>query len=121
MRGTGVYRGPEIESDHYTVIANLVERQLERKIKKKTKMKQINEKINVYQVKKENVKKRYNLVEQKIGNSAARREEGDLEDLWITFKETLLEAAEEVCVKQKCGQPKKKTRWWSTKVQEAVR
>ncbi|KAF2903181.1 hypothetical protein ILUMI_03002 [Ignelater luminosus] len=69
------------------VIANLAER----KTRKKKKRKRINEKGG-------NIKERYyNVVEQKIGNNAARREESDLEDLWIVFKETLLEVAEAVC------------------------
>ncbi|KAF2906041.1 hypothetical protein ILUMI_00136 [Ignelater luminosus] len=39
-----------------------------------------NEKINVYKLKEENIKKRYyNLVEQKIQNSAAKREESSLQ------------------------------------------
>ncbi|KAF2882684.1 hypothetical protein ILUMI_23486 [Ignelater luminosus] len=46
--------------------------------------------------------------------------ESDMEDLWIMFKKPLLEAAEDVCGNQKCSQPKKKTRWWKTKVQEIV-
>ncbi|KAF2899255.1 hypothetical protein ILUMI_06918 [Ignelater luminosus] len=59
------------------------------------------------------------FMKTKMGNTAERREESGLEDLWIMFKKTLLKAAEKVCGKQKCDQAKKKARWWNIEVQEA--
>ncbi|XP_073989088.1 uncharacterized protein [Rhodnius prolixus] len=119
VRDTRVKRGPEVGSDHHLLVINLAKKPWEKE--KKFKKKKINEKIKNFKLKEASVQEKYSkIVSKKIKELRAERCSNSLEGMWANFKKVILEAAEEVCGRTKCGLVKKETRWWSDEVKKEV-
>ena len=58
---------------------------------------------------------------QKVASRAALRGEGDVELVWGSLKDCLLEVADEVGGRAKGSQIHRQTWWWNEKVAAAIR
>ena len=123
IKDVKVKRGAEIGSDHRLLIA---------RIKKKTetaKQKQINntpknkqEITKNYKLNEEKVAKKYrNTVEIELNKRTKEIEEEDLETIWKTFKDTIIDTAKKVCGYYNTNNNKKHTAWWTKEIKEQVK
>ena len=59
--------------------------------------------------------------QQRIHDKAIKREDGDVDAIWGSLRECLLEVADEVCRKTKGNQRHSQTWWWNDDVAQVIK
>ena len=114
-----VKRGAELFSDHYMVLGKF---NLDINFKKKVQKERQITKIKIEDLKDPIVKVAYQrIIKSKLKNSIQEQEIENIESAWSVYKNTLIEAANEVCGQKRIGGKQKRTQWWNEKVKQKVK
>lgn len=120
---TKVRRGPEIGSDHYMVVSkirdsnNIDERQntvLKNKIKFET--------IRAYKLQNEETSKKYSsLLTKRLQEDTKRMKNVNVEEMWVTFRNTIIDTARTTCGSNRKINSKRQTAWWSEEIKNKIK
>ena len=114
-----VMRGAELYSDHYMVLGKF---NLSIKFKRKVQTEKKKTKIKIEDLKDPTVKEAYKaIIRSKLRDTSELQEVEDIESAWRIYKNTLTEAAEEVCSQKTIGGKEKRTQWWNEEVKQKVK
>jgi Reverse transcriptase (RNA-dependent DNA polymerase)/Endonuclease-reverse transcriptase len=118
-----VYRGAEIYSDHFLVIAKIKMKLIKYKGADKTgPRKQKKKSIKVYKLREKEIAEKYkNQTEKEIYEKKNTIRYSTTEEMWEILKTTILKAAADVCGITITGGNKKRTKWWNVNIQEQVK
>lgn len=120
IQNVRVRRGPEINSDHYMVIAR-TKIGLDRVVTKNELQNNTSrEVIKSYKLNNKEVAERYRSRVNELIEATSTSNNCDLEHLWGNFKNILLEAGKEICGTTKINRGRKQTAWWNTEIKREV-
>lgn len=123
IRDVAVKRGYEISSDHYLLIAEIKEKEEKENMRYGQNENKIDaETIKSYKLKnKETAAKYEERVNKGLENGPDRTENNSIEEKWKLFKNTVIQAAKDICGTSKVNKNKKQTAWWTDEIKQQVK
>lgn len=116
-----VRRGPEINSDHYLVVAKTKIGTDQKETRRETHCNNSREVLRTYRLSDKKIAQTYgNRVEAMLGEIGGIENFG-LENMWEKFKSVLVKAAKEVCGTTKVNRSRKQTAWWNEDIKQEVK
>lgn len=115
-----VRRGPEINSDHYLVIAK-TKIGMERKKAGTLRNRSTTGKIKSHTLSDKDIAQKYRDRVQELIEMADIKSDNDLEDLWKILRDSLVTAGREVCGVTRVPGATKQTAWWSESIKREVK
>lgn len=118
-----VRRGAEINSDHYLLLAKTKEK-LYRSTINNNNLEKKKEYISIksYKLKNKTLAKKYaKVVNQELEIWIKDNNKMSIEELWNSFKDSILKAATQVCGVYKANNHKRQTSWWSEEIKTQIK
>lgn len=115
-----VYRGAELGTDHYMLVARMVEEGEGEKVEKQNE--RCYERIKYYKLRERvNAEKYRTKLEEELTRVDVVNCNWTLEDLWVEFKTKVLATAKEVCGSVRVKGKTKYTSWWSEDIKKEIK
>lgn len=119
-----VYRGAELSTDHYLLIAKIKQNnntENNRNNKKKNSTKKESKIIKTYKLQHEDIRDKYSdIVTEEFHQKQGIMQRGNLEDKWKIYKNIINEAGAQACGVAINGGTKKRSSWWNEEIKSIV-
>lgn len=121
VKDVRVKRGAEIYSDHYLLMGKIKRLENEKQAIRKEYAVQ-KETIRIYKLQEAEIAKKYeNIIRMELLADEEKLEQMNLEEMWKKIKNTLINAARNVCGVIKTNKYTKRTAWWSEEIKDQVK